>query len=224
MNLFVILFIAAVALIIVRRARQFLRSMVPPSRIHLAAVQPTSAHARDLKRYTRDLERRGFTRIGTYRVDPMRGVMLTAFTHTHDSLCAIVYTHPVAGAFIDVASRSEDGRSFTVTTAPAGKELDQREGHEKMFDKDMRVDQMVEAALHKRQPGPYVGWKAGNFVQLFEDTYAREMDWRAGRGGVTQDEVRRTAEAMGGKYSEHDVQEATHRLQRQYAAMRKDVR
>jgi hypothetical protein len=58
----------------------------------------------------------------------------------------------------------------------------------------------------------------------FEKAYADEMDWRAGRGGVTVDEVRRSAEATGRTFSEPQIQEATHSLQRKYAETRRDMR
>jgi hypothetical protein len=198
--------------------------MVPPPRVHLEPTRPSGRHARDLKPHARELESRGFARIGTYRVTPMRDVTLTAFAHPGHALCAIVYTHPVAGSFVDVVSRSESGRSFTATTAPAGQELDQREGHEKVFDASMSIEAMIEIALRRRPPAPHVDWTAGSFTSKFEEAYAEEMDWRAGRGGVTHDEVRRTAEAMGGKYSEQDIRKATQKLQRQYVHSRRDMR
>lgn len=224
MNYIAILFVAIVVLVIVRKARQFLRAMVPPPRIHLEPTRAVGNHARDVKRYERELVAAGFTRIGTYRVDPMRGVVLTSFALSRESLCAVVYTHPVVGNFVDVICQSEAGQTFTATTAPAGKELDQREGHEKVFDRAMTVPRLIETVLQRRPHGPLVNFGPGNFTRLFEDAYAKEMDWRAGRGGVTSDEVRRTAEAMGGKYSEQDVQEATRRLQRQYVHTRRDMR
>lgn len=221
MNYVIIAAVLTVAFIMVRRARHLLGTTVPPPRITLAAARPSSAHARDIRRYARDLEARGFTRIGTFRPEPMRGIVLTAFVQPHDSLCTIVYTHSVLGGFVDVVARSETGKSFTATTAPAGQQLDQRAGHEKIFDRDMTIGRMVEMAKERRPDGPPVVWSSGSFARLFESAYAEEMEWRAGRGGVTSEEVRRTAEAMGGKYSERDIQEATHRLQRQYTASRR---
>jgi len=221
MNYIIVAAVLTVAFVMVRRARHLLGTMVPPPRITLAPARPTSAHARDIRRYARDLEARGFTRIGTFRPEPMRGIILTAFVQPHDSLCTIVYTHSVLGGFVDVVARSESGRSFTVTSAPAGQQLDQRDGHEKLFDREMAIGRMIDTTREKRPAGALVSWTSGNFARLFETAYAEEMEWRAGRGGVTSEEVRRTAEAMGGKYSERDIQEATHRLQRQYSASRR---
>jgi hypothetical protein len=215
--------VAALALFMIAKVRRFLSVMVPPPRIHLAPINATGAHARNLQRYTRELESRGFVRLDTYRVDPMHGVTLTAFTHVGESLCAVVYTHRVAGTFIDIVSKNEAGRSFTVTTAPAGKELDQPEGHEKVFDPHMPVERMIETALQRRPPAPYVSWYRESFARLFEEAYAKEMDWRASRGGATLDEVRRHADAMGGNISEQNIQKATRTLQKQYAESRRGL-
>jgi len=224
MNYVIVVTVVVFAVVMVRRARHLLGTMVPPPRVTLAAARPGSAHARDIRRYARDLEARGFTRIGTFRPEPMRGIILTAFVQPHESLCTIVYTHSVLGSFVDVVARSESGKSFTVTSAPAGQQLDQRDGHEKLFDRDMNIGRMIDLVKQRRPDGPPVSWSHGDFTRMFETAYAEEMDWRAGRGGVTSAEVRRTAEAMGGKYSEHDIQEATHRLQRQYSASRRNIR
>jgi hypothetical protein len=224
MKFLAILLSVVVAFYIVRKVRGLLAAAaVPPPRIHLLPVGATGMHALNLDRYARELESRGFARLGTYRVDRMRGVVLTAFSHVGESLCAVVYTHPLAGAFIDIVTKNEAGRTFTITTAPAGKDLDQPDGHEKVFDQDMPVERMIEVALQRRPAAPYVSWSVKNFAQQFEEAYAREMDWRAGRGGVTSDEVRRTAATMGGKFSEKNVQDATRRLHRQYMESRRDM-
>lgn len=211
-------------LMIARKARYMTGGMVSPPRIHLRPATPRGRHARDLKNVSRELGSRGFMLIGTYHMKPMQGVIVTAFSHASHQLCAIFTTHPLTGSHLDMVSMSDAGRSLTVTTAPVGGQLDQRDGHEKLFDRHMTVDRMVEVSLEKRPPGPWLNWNKPDFVVRFEDAYADEMEWRMGRGGVTQEEVRRTAEAMGGKYSERDILEATRRLQRQYAGSRRGTR
>ena len=74
----------------------------------------------------------------------------------------------------------------------------------------------------RRPEGPYDVWNRDNFAQKFETAYAEEMDWRLKRGGVTSDEVRRTAQASGKNYSEDQIQQATRQLQEKYEASRKE--
>lgn len=213
------------ALIVINVVRRVLAgASVPPPRIHLAGTTPAGKHAANVARHAKELEACGFRRLGSYRVNPIKGLQLTAWGHPRESLVAVVYTHPMAGSFVDVCSKAESGRAFTATTAPTGGQLDQKPGHEKVFDKSLSIRQLFDLALERRPEGPWQEWNAGNFAPKFEKAYAEEMDWRAGRGGVTSDEVRRTAREMGGNFSEGDLQRATHKIQKQYAESRRDSR
>ena len=50
------------------------------------------------------------------------------------------------------------------------------------------------------------------------------MDWRARRGGVTREEVRRQAAENGKPYSDETIDEATRRVNQKLAQSRTDVR
>jgi hypothetical protein len=63
----------------------------------------------------------------------------------------------------------------------------------------------------------------GNFASKFETAYAEDMDWRARRGGVTKEEVRRQAAEDGKPYSEEVIHEATSQLKQKFAESRKTV-
>ncbi len=194
------------------------RVWTPPARIRLVAVRASAAHARDLAPRVPALEACGFRSIGTYRVEPMRGVVLTAFAHPGQSLCAVVYSHPLVKSFVDMISKTDDDRSLTVTTAPAGQELDQPAGHEKIFDPGLTIAQMVDLVMRRRPHGTLEQWNAGNFAAKFEAAYAKEMNWRQSRGGVTRDEVRRVAAATGSRATEEQIGEATRKMQEQYTS------
>jgi hypothetical protein len=51
---------------------------------------------------------------------------------------------------------------------------------------------------------------------VFQNEYAREMEWRQQRGGPTAEEVRREAHAMG-IHPEKTIQKATEKLRKQYS-------
>jgi hypothetical protein len=71
--------------------------------------------------------------------------------------------------------------------------------------------------LAERPAGPYERVDADSFARRTEEEYARYMDWRMKRGGVTEDEVRREAAAMR-ITSEATIQKATRVMQEQFAA------
>ena len=194
----------------------------PPPRIQLFAATAAGKHAKDLIERKRDLDACGMKLIGTYRVDPLN-VMCTAFVNDAESICTVVYHHRVVGCFVDVVAKNEAGHSFTASNAPQGGTLDQREGHAKVYDKTLTIPEMFELAKERRPEGPRDNWTKENFSQKFEQAYAEEMDWRMKRGGVTADEVRRTAAASGKNYSEETIQKATQQLQQQYTESRRDL-
>lgn len=187
----------------------------PPLRLQLVPVDDR-AKGRFADSHRRELESLGFAPIGIYRVREMPGVVLVAFTHAHQSACAVVYRHPVAGVFVDMVSMTEDDRGLTVTSAPLGGNLDQPPGRAKVFVAEASVRQLYDRLMSERPQGTYRRLDASNFVRVFESEYAREMEWRAKRGGPTREEVRREAHAMGIN-SEKTIQQATDRIRKQYS-------
>lgn len=189
-----------------------------PLRIQLAPVDDR-AKGRFADPHRRELESLGFTPMGIYHVREMPGVTLAAFTQSNQAVCAVIYRHPMAGVFIDMVSMSENDRGLTVTNAPAGGNLDQPPGHAKIFEPKAALRRLYDRVLAERPEGPYRRVDASNFVRVFETEYAREMEWRAKRGGPTADEVRREAHAMGIR-SEKQIQKATEKLRKQYGEPR----
>jgi hypothetical protein len=209
--------------LVVRVLRKKPRVFSAPPRIQLFPATASGQHAKDLLARKHDLDQCGLKRIGTYRIDPLN-VVATAFANEQESICAVVYHHPVVGCFVDMVVKNTSGRSFTATNAPAGGALDQREGQVKVFDKTFTIPAMFELAKERRPEGPYEMWNAENFAKKFETAYAEDMDWRARRGGVTKDEVRRQAQESGKPYSEEVIHETTTKLQGKFAESRHDVR
>lgn len=214
--------VGAFVLWVIGRVLKNRTASAPPARIQLTPVTASGKHAKELLARKRDLDACGMKRIGTYRVDPLN-VICTAFSNDAESMCAVVYQHPAVGCFVDVVSMNTLGRTFTASNAPAGGTLDQREGHPKVFDRTLTIPEMFELVKERRPEGPWESWSAGTFAPKFETAYAEEMDWRAGRGGATVDEVRRTVQASGKKYSEATIEKAAERIQEQYAETHRDV-
>ena len=153
-------------------------------------------------------------------MDPLN-IVCTSFFNDAESICAVVYHHNAVGCFVDVVSKSTAGQSFTATNAPQGGALDQREGHARVFDRTLTVPEMFELVKERRPAGPWEKSGPREFHGKARSRLRREMDWRAGRGGVTRDEVRRTAAATGKNYSEETIEKATEKLQHEYAESRR---
>jgi hypothetical protein len=202
--------------------RRFAGLLNPPLRVRVVPDDSGGGLAKKMmQQYRPILDARGFDEIGMFRIPELPGLIMTAYTQPYQMVCAVVYDHPLTGCFVDVFSENERGQSLTVSNAPAGTELDQPPGHDKVIDKTMSVADLYDYLLRHRPSGPHVPIDASNFAAEFEAAYAREMNWRKNRGGVTEDEVRRSAEAMG-ITSEKAVQTATGKLQREFAQKEND--
>ena len=201
--------------VLVGLGKKFSKAPVPPLHIHLIPV-PASSYSDFARTHRKELENLGFRLIGAYQITEMKGLDMVAFSNPTQAVCAIVYRHPVVKVFVDMVSMTHDDQSLTVTTAPAGGNLDQKPGHRKIFVTSLPTPLMLERLLADRPHGNYRILDESNFQQVFEQAYEREMAWRHGRGGVTMDEVRREAAAMGIESSDV-VLEATRKLQKEYA-------
>jgi hypothetical protein len=191
------------------------RTLGTPLRIQVVPVADPEA-GRYAATHGRELQEFGFEPLGVYSVPQMRGVVLTAFAQPSEGVCAIVYSHPV-GIFFDLSCVTTGDIGLTVSTAPAGENLDRPPGRSKIFARELSLRQAYDRLLAERPAGPYQHVNADNFARIVETEYAREMDWRAQRGGVTEGEVRREAAAMT-ITSEETIQKATRKMQEQFAA------
>jgi hypothetical protein len=209
--------------LVVRALRKKPQRFAAPPRIQLFAATPVGQHSKDLIAHKPELDACGLKRIGTYRIDPLN-VIASAFSNPEEHICCVVYHHPVVGCFVDMVAKSTSGKSFTATNAPTGGALDHREGQEKHYDKTLAIAALFEMTKSRRPEGPYDDWTCENFIQKFETAYAEDMDWRARRGGVTKEEVRRQAAESGKAYSEGTIDEATRRVKQKFAESRTDVR
>ena len=197
--------------------RKFSGLTHPPLRVHLVRDDAgRSLSRRAMEEYRRYLDGDGFEEIGQYRVQEIPGMVLAAFAQKYLSVCAVVYTHPLVGCFLDMHSENEEGRSLTVSNAPTGDELDQPPGRRKIVDKTLTAVEMYDLILRERPAPPHKQFDASNFVDEFEAAYAKEMDWRMSRDGATKEEIRRAAAAVvdPGKGKKR----ATEKMQAHYAA------
>ena len=137
------------------------------------------------------LERRGFERAGSFLVPEMKGVNLHLLTKPEESVVAVVYEHPQAGVWADVATRYMDGGSFTVTSAKAGAGLDQQPGHITVRAPGQPPAMLAVRLMKDRPAGHMRQITAAELPRVFEQAYADSMAWRKNKG-LSAEEVRRS--------------------------------
>ena len=102
----------------------------------------------------------------------------------------------------------EDGSDLNVTNAPMGGELDTKPGCEKIVIRNASVSELYETFTEKIQPKPKVRIDDSTFREIFEESYRREAAWRAGKGGVSEEEIRKVMESGEMSLDEEELQDA----------------
>lgn len=137
------------------------------------------------------LRSRGFEDAGVHAVAEMPGLGVQLMALERDGWYAAVYEHPVAGVWIDLASRFQDGSSFTVTTAkPTG--LAPRPGHPVVNAPGLEPDALVEKAQRDRPRKWPRKVSIESAAHDFEEAYAESIAWRK-QNGISRGEVMKVA-------------------------------
>ena len=159
-----------------------------PDRITLTRVQSPTKF--EVVTAISSLERRGFERAGSFEVAEMKGLSLDLLVNVQECMVGVIYDHSKAGVWGDVATRYEDGSSFTVTSTRVGAGLDERPGHATMRAAGQPPAALAMWCLKQRPAGEMKRITVAEVVRVFEQAYAESMAWRKGRG-LSAGEVKR---------------------------------
>lgn len=168
------------------------------------AWQKKGAVRRDLAA----LEACGYV-VGTpYTIEGMPGVSLVALHHPATGIYGSYYDHVAVGNFTDLCADFADGLELTIGSAPQGQQLDTRPNTEKIFKPGASAAEL-HAAIAARVAGHALKEvPAEKFVDHFVATYAKDMAWRNGKGGLSQEEFNRIAADHGKSLTSDQLKEA----------------
>lgn len=220
-----ILFLVIAYLLIRWKLRSWLKSLgdlisqglgggVPPFRVKLTKRSDLDDpdddwvqddHIKQFNEYADTFESLGFTKLGDYVIEEI-AVPMRVFLDGDQSTVGVVYSHPVIGVWTDVVRRYEDNTAWTFSTAKYhGMDIPPY-----VTQKFLHENTLEEIVTRFREEAPATGMKVitkEEFPTYFEKAYAREMDWRVERGGVTEEEVRRIAEMNGDECTDQTVRQ-----------------
>ena len=181
-----------------------------PSQIHLIPdVSPDWIEEKDAAdKAISEFESLGFTAVGPFKIKEMPPVRLFSFVHTQAQMMAVVYNHEAAGVWCDVCTEYENGKTFTVTNAPMGQEIDVNPNAFKIWDKTLNEFELIQKMDQERGSGPYKSVSAETFAREFERSYAEDMDWRNRHGGPTKEEILQVAKNMNIQFNEDMIDSA----------------
>jgi hypothetical protein len=176
----------------------------------LSPQTPTSIHLREDPNpdwlsgsYPRQvagwLEEFGFSPNRAWRIDQMPDVHLADWSDG-DGIMAVLYHHQQAGYWVDLAIEYLDGRQINVTNCRFGRELETPPWATKEFHPGADLDELAGALRRHLDDQPRRVVEPDDFQAYFEMAYRMEMDWRAGRGGVSREEFDRVADGMDDQF------------------------
>ncbi len=186
-----------------------------PARIHAQRRENLTWNNEEIvNKLLQPLWKLGFEDAGFYEIAEMPGVKVRALARPSETLWAVVYEHPQAGVWMDYVTRyiekTPDGDdiigSLTTSNAPQGEELEHQPNHDKIYVSALGAEALYQRHLAMRRSD--VEWHPvvpQNFQTEFEQAYAREMDWRYARGGVSEDELRAIAAKSGVEMTDDNI-------------------
>ncbi len=151
-------------------------------------------------RYVEPMKGLGLTEVGSFLLELMGPVRLAVWADVERSGYAVLYEADMAQRpWVDFGCFYEDGRTFTMSSAYAGHELDHPEGKQLVWDVKAGSARLHERFLAERPDGRIEPTPADPrvFSRWFLKATLEDMAWREGRGGVTEEEIRAVAEASG---------------------------
>ncbi|HEX2837459.1 MAG TPA: hypothetical protein VHN77_04965 [Phycisphaerales bacterium] len=151
-----------------------------------------------------DLEALGFDRIGTFATEDIPGLTMAAFTLEGKHAYGVVYDLHGQPVWTDLVTSYEDGRACTYSNLKeTGADQPPWTTAVKLPEKP--VAEVFQAFLQGRPQGTMMPTPPADFVRVFEESYARQMDWRIARG-VDEGEIRRVAKAANAEATEEELQ------------------
>lgn len=199
-------------LVLKRKVGKFLKDIIqtmtpPPETITLTPIDRVSwPDQENGRRLFQEISRLGFVPVSAFGIAEMPGVELIGFCRSDESAYAVLYYHPKAGVWMDIAGRYQDGGSLTVSSTKEAGVLDKPEGWVTVKAVDASPAELwARYQANRRKGAARRPTSKENFKADFENAYAEEMAWRQARGGATEDEVRRVAANSGIMATEEQI-------------------
>lgn len=154
------------------------------------------------------LEACGYTRGPAYTVDGMPGISLLSLHHPATGIFGCHYKHPAVGNWTDLCAYCVDGPEISFTTAPNGQQLDTRPGTDKVFLPGTAIPELHARITERLAGRPVRRITPENFKAEFRASYARDMTWRNGKDGTSEEEFLRIATDHGKTLTDEQLKEA----------------
>lgn len=168
------------------------QAMVPPMRLTFSRDNELMwADEEALKRDTAFLLAEGFEQVGDFQAAETP-VSMRGFVHPQQRIWAAIQSVYGMKQWTDLVTRYEDGTTCTFANL-ADHAMDRPPWRTAYFLPGLAIPDLLERCLADRPTNKAMQpVSATDFPHIVSEAYAREMDWRMERGGVTEEEIERT--------------------------------
>lgn len=179
-----------------------------PLAIHLNEdFSPVWLSDKKVKLIDVELTQLGFVRGKSYDIPEMQNIELTAYFKA--PLTAVLYKHKVAGVWTDLVLEKTGKLKLTVSNAPQREAAEHRPEKKLEYLKEKSVTQLYEHIQAYIEEGvSYKVCAPDDFREYFEETYKKDMAYRARNGGMSFEEFLANKDELGKKVSDKDSREA----------------
>ncbi len=154
-------------------------------------------HPEQMATITNELAALGFEESGTYLDSGLKPPVIRGMANEAESIYAAIYDTAQQEPKLDLIRETQDGvYLMATTTEPQG--LSQPPWRQIERAPGLGAGQLYDRLNQADVQGPYLPVSTDAFVTYFQDTYAKEIDWRIDRGGYTDEEIEQMIEASGG--------------------------
>ncbi len=218
----VVVIAAAAAFWFIRMVRKFIKAELespgaPPCRVNPEVESsPAWRSLGIVNGFADEFRAAGFEEISAYSIPEMGGLQMLALVNLKERLYGVIYDHKQIEPTFDVVCEFEDETGVSATNSDLGKPLDQRPDHKSLWLGKVSVAQAVKAVNEQQAGAPRKIVSAASFLADFKKGYAKSMNWRMKKGGVSREEIKRTAEAGGNKLTDEQLDESYRDLRENY--------
>ncbi|MEE9425906.1 MAG: hypothetical protein V3V18_13175 [Methylococcales bacterium] len=178
-----------------------------PLRVHLNEdLCPEWLEDKKIKKRISEIENLGF-RVGkSFNIPEMDGVQLLSLIK--EPSVAVLYNHKIVGNWVDFFAIGEDGHEYTVTNAPLGDGLIKRPDASKIFLKNVSIAEMTRKFWEQTDGRILTAIKKDDFRSAFEIAYAKDIQWKNRKGGISFQEFLSIEKDTPGNYSDKKIKQA----------------
>ena len=195
------------------------KALQPPCRLNPEPEpNPQWRRPEQIQQFAEDFVAHGFTPLGAFTIPETGGLQLAAFVHEAERLYGVAYDHEKLPPNIDIVCRYEDGTDLTGTNTTFGDALERPPGSPAIRLNGGGVREVLAAVQQHPATAPRIPVKGEEFAARFKAAYAKEMNWRLKRGGVSREEIRRQAAKDGTKLTDEQFEEAYQEQRANYLA------